>query len=72
VVRSFRLNVVIAFILYFPFFLPGLIASAVWWNQARQIERLTGISPPGKGCLTGLLLYGLIVSLFGLMIFGIF
>ncbi len=69
-VRSFRLNAVIAFVLYFPFFLPGLIASAVWWREAKAIERHTGFSPPGKGCLTALLLWGMLVVGFWVLVFA--
>ncbi|MCA9879776.1 MAG: hypothetical protein KC442_18410, partial [Thermomicrobiales bacterium] len=29
--RSFRWQAFIALILYFPFFLPGLIANIIWW-----------------------------------------
>ena len=38
-VRSFRRHALIAFVLYFPFFLPGFIASAVWWREATSIEQ---------------------------------
>jgi hypothetical protein len=71
-VRSFRLNAVIAFVLYFPFFLPGLIASAVWWSEANAIERRTGFSPPGKGCLTALLLWGVLIVGFWALVFAVF
>jgi hypothetical protein len=70
-VRSFRKNAVFAFLLYFPFFLPGLIASIVWWNEANRIERRTGIAPRGKGCLTALLVYGVLVAGFWLLMYGI-
>ena len=69
-VPSFRTNAVIAFVLYLLFFLPGLIASAVWWNEARKVERRTGRTPPGKGCLTVMLYWGIAVIAFWVMIFA--
>ncbi|MDQ2652735.1 MAG: hypothetical protein M3Z20_06775, partial [Chloroflexota bacterium] len=36
--RSFRWQAFFALILYFPFFLPGLIANIIWWNQARSLQ----------------------------------
>jgi hypothetical protein len=70
--RSFRWQVFIALALYFPFFLPGLIANIIWWNQARSLEAATGIAPRGKGCLTMMLVCAVIMMLISVGIAGIF
>ncbi|MCA9877632.1 MAG: hypothetical protein KC442_07615 [Thermomicrobiales bacterium] len=70
--RSFRWQAFFALLLYFPFFLPGLIANIIWWNQARTLESATGIAPRGKGCLTVLLVCGVMMLLFSMGIAGFF
>jgi hypothetical protein len=70
--RSFRWQAIFALILYFPFFLPGLIANIIWWNQARNLEAATGIAPRGKGCLTVMLVCAVIMMLLSVGIAGIF
>lgn len=60
-VPSFRKRVIVAFFLYFAGFFPGLIASFIWWRQARDFQRQTGIAPPGKGGLVALLGFGILV-----------
>lgn len=70
--RSFRWQAIFALILYFPFFLPGLIANIYWWNQARSLEAATGIAPRGKGCLTVMLVCAVIMMLLSVGIAGIF
>lgn len=70
--RSFRWQAFFALILYFPFFLPGLIANIIWWNQARSLEAATGIAPRGKGCLTVLLVCAVIMMLLSVGVAGIF
>jgi hypothetical protein len=71
-VPSFRWQVIIALVLYFPFFLPGLIANIYWWNQARSLEAATGIAPRGKGCLTIMLICAVIMMLSWVGIAGFF
>ena len=68
--RSFRWQAFFALILYFPFFLPGLIANLIWWNQARKLEAATGIAPRGKGCLTVMLVWAVIMMLLSAGIAG--
>lgn len=70
--RSFRWQAFFALILYFPFFLPGLIANIIWWNQARSLQAATGIAPRGKGCLTVMLVCAVIMMLLSVGIAGIF
>lgn len=70
--RSFRGQAFIALVLYFPFFLPGLIANIIWWNQARSLEAATGIAPRGKGCLTGMLICAVILMLLSVGVAGLF
>lgn len=70
--RSFRWQAFFALILYFPFFLPGLIANIIWWNQARNLQAATGIAPRGKGCLTVMLVCAVIMMLLSVGIAGIF
>ena len=70
--RSFRWQAFIALILYFPFFLPGLIANIIWWNQARSLEAATGIAPRGKGCLTVMLVCAVIMLVFSIGVAGLF
>jgi hypothetical protein len=70
--RSFRWQAVFALILYFPFFLPGLIANIIWWNQARSLQAATGIAPRGKGCLTVMLVCAVIMMLLSVGVAGIF
>jgi hypothetical protein len=43
-------------VLYFVFYLPGLIANVVYWNQARNDEIKYGNKPQGAGCLNWLLI----------------
>jgi hypothetical protein len=69
--RSFRWQAFFTLILYFPFFLPGLIANIIWWNQARSLQEATGIAPRGKGCLTAMLVCAVIMMLFSAGIAGI-
>jgi hypothetical protein len=70
--RSFRWQAFFALVLYFPFFLPGLIANIIWWNQARSLQAATGIAPRGKGCLTVMLVCAVIMMLLSVGIAGIF
>jgi hypothetical protein len=71
-VRSFYWQVIVTLILYFPFFLPGLVANIYWWNQARNLEAATGIAPRGKGCLTIMLVCAVIMMLSWVGIAGFF
>lgn len=72
-VRSYTTPAIITLVLYFVFWLPGLIANIVYWNDARKTEQLIGRAPEGKGCLTALLVVFIILPValfFLLMVFG--
>jgi hypothetical protein len=60
--RSFTTQAVIALVLYFVLWLPGLIANIVWYLEARNIEQQTGRAPDGKGCLSALLWVFIVVA----------
>lgn len=41
--------------------IPGLIANILYINEANNVERITGKSPEGKGCLVvQLVLFGIL------------
>ena len=54
--RSFTTHAVITLVLYCVLWIPGLIANIVYLQEARKIERITGRSPEGMGCLWALLI----------------
>ncbi len=53
--KSFVSAAVITFILYIFFYIPGLIANWLYYQDAKRTERVAGRSLPGTGCLTFLL-----------------
>ncbi|HEY7116156.1 MAG TPA: hypothetical protein VH475_06205 [Tepidisphaeraceae bacterium] len=69
--RSFVTPAIITLVLYFVLWLPGLIANVVYWREASNVQRLTGHSPEGKGCLVALLWTFIILPIAGVVIFGI-
>ncbi len=52
--RSFTTPAIITLVLYFVMWLPGFIANIVYWEEASNVQRITGRSPEGKGCLAAL------------------
>lgn len=52
--RSFTTPAVITLVLYFVPWLPGLVANIVYWQEANNVQRITGHVPEGKGCLVAL------------------
>lgn len=42
---------------YIGFYILGLILNVVYLSEANRIQRTTGVSPSGKGCLTTLLFF---------------
>ena len=52
--RSFTSQAVITLVLYWILWIPGLIANLIFWNEANNVERVTGKAPEGKGCLVAL------------------
>jgi hypothetical protein len=49
--RSFVTPAVITLALYWFLWFPGLIANIVFWNEAKNVEHVTGKAPEGYGCL---------------------
>lgn len=64
--KSFTTPAIITLVLYFVFWLPGLIANIVYLNEANTVQRISGRAPEGKGCLIAMLVVfvGLPVALF--------
>ncbi|CCF84634.1 hypothetical protein [Nitrolancea hollandica] len=46
--RSYVTPALITLLLYFVFWLPGLIANIMYWQAASHDQRLTGVAPEGK------------------------
>jgi hypothetical protein len=63
--QSFTSKAVAVLVLYWVFWLPGLIANIVFYREARRMERLADASLPGTGCLAVMLMLNL-----GLIILG--
>jgi hypothetical protein len=55
--RSYVTPAVITLVLYFVFWLPGLIANLVYYFAARSDEQASGVQPQGSGCLTALFVF---------------
>lgn len=72
--RSFTTPAVITLVLYFVLWIPGLIANIFYLIEANKVERLTGETPEGKGCLLAMLVFGalciLIICVVWLVIIG--
>jgi len=67
--RSYTTPAIITLVLYFVMWLPGFIANVVYWREATNIERISGRSPEGKGCLTVMLwVFSIIPFLFVLIL----
>ncbi len=50
--RSFTGSAIITLVLYFIFWVPGLIANIIFYREAREVRRVTGRAPAGMGCLS--------------------
>lgn len=63
-------------VLYCFFWIPGLLANIVFYNEARAIRRSTGRAPEGMGCLAALFWMNIIAIGFwvvvALALFGYF
>ncbi len=73
--KSFTTPAIITLVLYFFFWIPGLIANIVYFNEARSIQARTGREPEGKGCLLALLIVfgGLFaLGIVGFLLLGVF
>lgn len=49
---SFTGKAVITLVLYFIFWIPGLIANILFYKEAKEVRRVTGHAPQGMGCLS--------------------
>jgi hypothetical protein len=49
--KSYTGPAVLIFLLYWLFYLPGLIANYIYYQEARRMERIAGHGLPGVGCL---------------------
>lgn len=49
--QSYTSKAVIALVLYFVLWIPGLIANILFYSEAKRMERIAGNSLPGAGCL---------------------
>ena len=58
--QSFTGKAVIAFLLYFLFYIPGLIANIMFIAQANRVRKETGRTPSGVGCLWATLVVSII------------
>ena len=59
--RSFTTPAIITLILYFVFWVPGLIANIVYWREANNVQTITGRAPEGKGCLVAMLVVMIVI-----------
>ena len=55
--RSFYGPAILTLVLYwFTFWIGGVIANIIYLNSANNTQKLSGVSPEGKGCLWVLLI----------------
>jgi hypothetical protein len=71
-VKTFTNQAVIAFFLYWAFWLPGLIASMIWWFEANNVLKNSGIKPEGYTALLIEMVLGFIpILLFIMFVAGV-
>ena len=51
---------------WFTFWIGGVIANIIYLNSANNTQKLSGVSPEGKGCLWALLITHVILPLVGI------
>lgn len=66
--QSFTNKAVIAFLLYWLGYVPGLIFNIMYLIEARRIEGETGRTPSGYGCLWATLIGSLVPAAILLMV----
>ncbi len=59
--RSYVNASLIALLLYFLCYFPGLILNIYWLVQSTKVRRVTGRAPEGQGCLIALLTAAVVV-----------
>ncbi len=69
--RDYTTPAIITLLLYWLFWLPGLIVNIVYWLQASKDQQITGQAPQGKGCLLALLIvFGALPAVLGIFVCG--
>jgi len=58
--RSYVGSAVALVFLYWLCYIPGLIANIAWLREAKRTESMIGRPPSGMGCLTAMLVIGLL------------
>jgi len=59
--QSYTFKAVIALLLYFVAWLPGIIANFLFYSDGKRMQRIAGESLPGVGCLSAMLWFNAIV-----------
>ncbi len=71
--KSYIGPAVITLILYWLFYVPGLIVNILYMKDAKRIARIAGQNPSGYGCLVVLFALGIVPFLISIfLIFTIF
>ena len=65
--QSFTTKAVAVLVLYFVMWLPGFIANAVFYNEAKNTKREAGQGLPGTGCLAVMLWLNVALLAIGLI-----
>ena len=60
--KSYIGPAIITFIVYWLFYLPGLIVNLLYLSDAKKTAKIAGQKPSGYGCLVVLLVIGLVHS----------
>ena len=67
--KSYTGNAVLTFILYWFFWIPGLIVNYIFYNEAKRMERMAGMGLPGVGCLSVMLWFNVLIVVLGVLFF---
>ncbi len=70
--ESYTTRAVAVLVLYWLFWIPGLVANLVFYYEAKRAERLAGQCLPGVGCLGIMLLLNLLLLVAALLALGFF
>jgi hypothetical protein len=63
---------VVTFLVYWLFYLPGLIVNLMYLSDANKTSDLAGQKPSGYGCLVFMLILGLLPLMFTLWLLSLF
>lgn len=66
--KNYVSNAFIVLILYFVFYLPGLIFNIVWLREIKSVKMQSGTYPSGTGCLTVLYIFFFVIPLLSILI----